>query len=274
MKQIKKALRPFLKWKPLNKLAFWANNYYMAFEHRRRYPNDFKWDPLAPCPMEKYDASSAQIGQQFYVIGGYSNLNHVNSFVDVFDRKAQKWIERFNMPSRMAQSHLALTTDGKRYIYAASGQVGPQCAPAVRDAFVYDIKEKRWHAFPPLPEARYAAAMQLWRGRLHVMGGALPDRYTPSTDHWSIAVKEGKAMEEVWRKEKAMPRGAMHFPSAILNDELYIFGGQQGDYIPKPGCACFECDGNTQETYLRNIQALQSKRRMGEACRYAGSFLA
>lgn len=57
---------------------------------------------------------------------------------------------------------------------------------------------------------RYAPATQIWRGRLHVMGGSKENRHTPATDHWSIAVENGRAIEKEWRKEVPLPRGGPH----------------------------------------------------------------
>jgi hypothetical protein len=56
---------------------------------------------------------------------------------------------------------------------------------------------------------RYAPATQLWQGRLHVMGGSKEDRHEPGLEHWSLAVKDGKALEE-WRSEIPIPRGGPH----------------------------------------------------------------
>lgn len=42
------------------------------------------------------------------------------------------------------------------------------------------------------------------------MGGSKENRHTPGTDHWSIAVKNGKALENQWRKEIPVPRGGPH----------------------------------------------------------------
>lgn len=57
---------------------------------------------------------------------------------------------------------------------------------------------------------RYAPATQLWRGRLHVMGGSKENRHTPALEHWSLAVKDGKALDKQWRTEIPIPRGGPH----------------------------------------------------------------
>jgi hypothetical protein len=57
---------------------------------------------------------------------------------------------------------------------------------------------------------RYAPATQLWRGRLHVMGGSKENRHTPGIEHWSLAVKDGNALEKEWRTEIPIPRGGPH----------------------------------------------------------------
>lgn len=57
---------------------------------------------------------------------------------------------------------------------------------------------------------RYAPATQIWRGRLHVMGGSKGNRHTPGVEHWSIAVRDGKVLEKEWRTEVPIPRGGPH----------------------------------------------------------------
>lgn len=63
---------------------------------------------------------------------------------------------------------------------------------------------------------RYAPATQLWRGRLHVMGGSKENRHTPALEHWSLAVKDGEALEKEWRTEIPIPRGGPHRSVAVL----------------------------------------------------------
>lgn len=43
-----------------------------------------------------------------------------------------------------------------------------------------------------------------------MMGGGKEDRHEPGLEHWSLAVKDGKALENEWRTEIAIPRGGPH----------------------------------------------------------------
>ena len=43
-----------------------------------------------------------------------------------------------------------------------------------------------------------------------MMGGSKEDRHEPGLEHWSLAVKDGKALEREWRSEIPIPRGGPH----------------------------------------------------------------
>lgn len=42
------------------------------------------------------------------------------------------------------------------------------------------------------------------------MGGGKEDRHEPGLEHWSLAVKDGKALENKWQAEVPIPRGGPH----------------------------------------------------------------
>ncbi|KAF2917924.1 hypothetical protein DAI22_08g019800 [Oryza sativa Japonica Group] len=198
------------------------------------------WEEMPAAPVPRLDGYSVQIGDLLYVFAGYENLDHVHSHVDVYNFTSNTWTGRFDMPKEMANSHLGIATDG-RYIYALTGQFGPQCRSPINRNFVVDTVTKEWHELPPLPVPRYAPATQLWRGRLHVMGGGKEDRHEPGLEHWSLAVKDGKALENEWRTEIAIPRGGPHRACIVANDKLFVIGGQEGDFMAKPGSPIFKC---------------------------------
>lgn len=224
----------------------------------KRPLGDLDWQPLGRCPVRRLDAGGIQVGKKLFVFGGYYSTD-VLSIVDVLDLERGVWVERFPMPDTMAQSHLAMTTDGRRWIFAVSGQLGNQCRPATRDSFSLDLETRSWSALPPLPAARYAATMQLWNGRLHLVGGSREDRHTPAHDHWSLGIVDGRATENTWREERPIPRGGPHRASAVLAGKFYVFGGQEGDYVPIPGNPDYICTGDlVDERHHSEVHVLAS----------------
>lgn len=209
---------------------------------------ELKWDKMATAPVPRLDGAAIQIKNLLFVFAGYGTIDYVHSHVDIYNFTDNTWGGRFDMPKEMAHSHLGMVTDG-RYIYVVTGQYGPQCRGPTAQTFVLDTETKQWHSMPPLPVPRYAPATQLWRGRLHVMGGSKENRHTPAVEHWSIAVKDGKALEEEWRTEIPIPRGGPHRTCVVFDDRLYVMGGQEGDFMAKPGSPIFKCSRRNEVVY-------------------------
>lgn len=261
MKQlIKRVLKWLLQFTPIDRLGYRVRRYWI-FLNQNTKRNIFKWYRVSPCPYRLFDAGGVQIGDRLYVVCGYSNLGEIHEFIEVLDLKRNRWETHIETPQAMAHSHLAICADGQRYIYIVSGQRGPQCSPAIREGFVYDTKNQLWGHLPLLPEARYAGTMQLWNGRLHLVGGSKEDRFTPATDHWSIAVDGGEATESEWKQEEPIPLGGCHRGSALIDNVLYVFGGQQGDFTAIPGDSKFTCTVQTIENYLTECYRLHEGAR-------------
>ncbi len=218
----------------------------MEFNRLRRKPPELMWRVCARSPERRTEPTAVSIGHEFFVIGGYQTIDRVLSVVDVFDLSKRRWTDRFTMPADMPQTHQGIACDEARFLYVVGGQLGAQCHPAVSDCFVLDAHTRSWGRLPSLPEPRYSPTLQLWNGRLHAISGAKPDRWTSACNHWSIAVSEGKARESQWREEVPIPRGGPHRASAVLDDTLYVFGGQDGDVKPVAGDPQYTCDWATQ----------------------------
>ncbi|XP_052197548.1 kelch repeat-containing protein At3g27220-like [Diospyros lotus] len=218
---------------------------------------ELDWEQMPSAPVPRLDGSAVQINDLFYVFSGYGTIDYVHSHVDVYNFTENKWVGRFETPKEMANSHLGIATDG-RYVYVISGQYGPQCRSPIARTFVVDTRTQTWRSLPPLPAPRYAAATQLWKGRLHVMGGSMENRHTPGTEHWSIAVKNGKALEKQWRTEIPIPRGGPHRACVAVGDRLYVIGGQEGDFQAKPNSPIFKCSRRHEVVY-GDVYMLDSK---------------
>jgi hypothetical protein len=53
------------------------------------------------------------------------------------------------------------------------------------------------------------------------MGGSKEDRHEPGLEHWSLAVKDGKALEQEWRSEIPVPRGGPHRFVDLPSHDIY-----------------------------------------------------
>ncbi|HSI09668.1 MAG TPA: glycosyltransferase [Rariglobus sp.] len=242
----------FEKWFPIRRLMERARREELITSLRGR-PDGSHWKILPACPRALYDAGGAQVSSRLYVIRGYQKIGVINNKVFAFDMATECWTETSTPPARLAHSHAAICSDGTRFLYVASGQLGTQCSPAIADSFSFDTALGTWSDLPPLPEPRYAGTMQLIGGRLHFAGGALSDRYTPASDHWSLAVAGGRALENNWRKEPDLPLPVMHLGSAVIDGAFYAFGGQQGDFTAIPGDPHYTCNGKTKESFFPDV---------------------
>ncbi|XP_078435523.1 kelch repeat-containing protein At3g27220-like [Wolffia australiana] len=209
---------------------------------------ELEWEQMAGAPVPRLDGAAIQIKNLLYVFAGYGTIDQVHSHVDVYNFSDNTWGGKFDMPKEMAHSHLGMVSDG-RFIYVIGGQYGPQCRGPTSRSFVLDTETKTWSDLPSLPVPRYAPATQLWRGRLHVMGGSKEDRHEPGTEHWSLAVKDGKALENEWQPEIPIPIGGPHRACIVANDKLLVIGGQEGDFMAKPGSPIFKCARRNEVVY-------------------------
>jgi hypothetical protein len=217
----------------------------LEFKQLGRKAPELLWQACAASPVHRVESGNVRIGHRVFVIGGYETIDHVLSVIDVYDLRKGRWTARFPMPAEVPQTHNEFACGEDRYVYSVSGQLGPNCFPAISSCFVLDIESRLWAELPPLPEPRYGAVVKLWNGRLHAVSGSKPDRSTPAVDHWSLGVAGGRALEEHWRQEPRAPMGGPHRASAILQDRLYLLGAQEGDIEPLPGDPQYTCDYNT-----------------------------
>ena len=200
------------------------------------------WERMEDALIERVEPACVQLDDQLYNLAGYRTLDEVAQDIEVLNLRTGTWSDPIPLPDYIPQTHQGVVAENHRYIYHTAGQLGVQCSHAVDQCYGLDTHTHQWSTLPRLPEIRYAAAARLWNGRLHVVGGSKEDRVTPATEHWSLAVKNGQAVDNNWREEAPLPRGGPHRCSAIVDNQLFILGGQEGDRPRVPGDPRCTCD--------------------------------
>ncbi len=210
-----------------------------------RNPQDFTWSKGPQCPRKRVEAVGTVINDRVYLFNGYETIGHVHNRCDVFDLGQKKWVRQFDVPEYIPQTHLGLTSENNRFIYFIGGQLGPHCSPCTDKCYVLDLKTEEWGELPRLPAPRYLGVVLYYDGRIHVIGGSDTDRNTPANNHWTISVRDGRAVENSWQEEAPVSRGGIHRGHIIYDGAVYIIGGSEGDVKAVAGDPQFRCDWDT-----------------------------
>src|SRR5438477_99333 len=194
-----------------------------------------KWRPSIPCLEAHMEAGSLRVGDRIYVIGGYQTLTRMCARMQILDIERGTWSYGPALPEGFPLTHAGLATDG-RFLFFVSGQPGPACEPASNRAWAFDLEKMAWEPMGPLPAARYSPLAEYIDGNLHVISGAIEDRDTICNDHFIMPIRgPGTAAtalpgleSQEWRKGPPIPAGGDHAASVVIDERIYVIGGEHG----------------------------------------------
>jgi N-acetylneuraminic acid mutarotase len=187
----------------------------------------FMWSTMAPLPVSRFEAQTAVVNDQLYVIGGYYDAAiHATTEVDRYDPSTNTWTILSDMPQPLTHSGTAV--DGQT-IYLAGGFVGDYPGPGGTSRVLkYDVTTDTWSDAPPLPEARAAGGLVRLDRTLHFFGGQDANRQTNKADHWALNLDNPNAG---WTRAADLPNARDHLGYTDLNGKAYAVGGQHIDEL-------------------------------------------
>lgn len=190
--------------------------------------HDVKWEQLTDMPVAKWEPASLVLDNKLYVLGGYENYIVSSRRLHVFDPVDGTWTELQNTPSKI--SHVNLVPGDTGFWYAGGMKDKP--AAAIKDHIIsevwhFDPDLDRYSAAPLLPEPRGGGALERLGDRLHYVSGLMVDRDTDSPDHFVFDLAAWSATGTAsWTKAAPLPVPRNQHSVAVLNNKLYIIGGQ------------------------------------------------
>ncbi len=131
--------------------------------------------------------------------------------------QSPEWNLLRNLPEQIS-GHGAIAIDNQ--IFVAGGCTSPT-GPAVKNAFVYDLKSNEWTATPNLTKARSKFGMVSDGSRILALGGEpylfYAEGFNPGTDSWYDLPR--------------MITGRQEFACASVNGNVYVISGKIGEGI-------------------------------------------
>jgi N-acetylneuraminic acid mutarotase len=186
---------------------------------------ELQWrEESASVPFGRIEAGTVQFGNELFVFGGFGDkYDYVWGRVDALNVDSQKWRRATSLPG--AQTHFGVATDG-RFIYIAGGQYGAgESRDGTNEVWRYDPVKNRWNRSIDLPDTRFAGTLAYWNNELHFFGGAGADRVTSTNTHWVLKYNE---VDRGWQKASPMPRVGDHMGATVMNNRIYLIGGEHG----------------------------------------------
>jgi N-acetylneuraminic acid mutarotase len=176
-------------------------------------PQIDRWKAYTDIPEPRLGAAAVVLNDFIYVVGGTGPTASLLRF----DPKRDEWSRLAALNERREQI-AAAALDGK--IYAIGGRWKPEGTLASVEE--YDPKTDRWLSAPPLRYPRSAHAAVTVKGKIYVMGGEV--------------FEAGRTLNQVevlapgartWVEGPALPVSVRGIAAAVLDDQLYAFGGSE-----------------------------------------------
>jgi N-acetylneuraminic acid mutarotase len=124
------------------------------------------WEKLPDLPIPVGYAAGSVIGNEFWVMGGSTNLARTDQ-VMVYDIRGRRWSTKAPLP--VSLSSAAFATIGN-HIYLTGG-IATESGEISAATMVFDAIAGTWASVAPLPTPRFATHAAVIDGRLYVPTG-------------------------------------------------------------------------------------------------------
>jgi RNA polymerase sigma factor (sigma-70 family) len=185
-------------------------------------PKNDSWTKKADMPTPRDLFGFSVVNGKIYAIGGEKmvgqNLDWLQSAVEEYDPRIDKWTKKANMlTARFGAS--AVAVNGKIYVIGG----GNSAAQAVPNVEEYDPKIDKWTKKTDMPTAKAGSAFAEINGKIYIFGG--------ETGGWCngpvlSTVEEYDPVTDTWVEKSNMPSPLLCSSACIINNKVYIFGGE------------------------------------------------
>ncbi|MFN2481716.1 MAG: Kelch repeat-containing protein, partial [Pyrinomonadaceae bacterium] len=199
------------------------------------------WQSLAPVSSARFALASADVNGTLYAVGGTFGACDGSQTLEAYDPATNSWATKAPMPT--GRYHPAAASLGGK-LYVVGG--GVSCGIELATVEAYDPATNSWAARAPLPAPRVELRVAVVGGKLYAMGGGLtvtPPIVQPKSDVW-----EYDPVANSWTAKANMPAALLVFGIGVVNDHIYVVGGQDSTGQSNASTYVFDPATNTWAT--------------------------
>jgi len=182
------------------------------------------WNTQTPLPAPTQEVGSVACNGKAYVLGGIIGQNS-QGVIDTnkawaYDPNAKTWAPSADYPGQSVDHPGAACLDG--IVYLIGGLV--RAGAAVKTIYAYDPGSNSWSQKADLPQARGAAGVAVYGGKIYVAGGLGSVPKGPYADQVELYVYDPAT--NTWATKAPMPTGRDHLIFKEAGGKIYAIGGR------------------------------------------------
>ena len=190
------------------------------------------WTQKADMPVPRCSNSTCIVDGKIYIIGGVAangKQGRLDS-VDIYDPATDTWTKGKSMNHARGGASVSVV-NGKIYVMGGVGwpQIPNHPGPFLSSVEVFNPETNHWKEIAEMPTPKGFHTASVINGKIYVIGGGFRGNdqfeylstvevYDPETDRWT--------------QEPDMPIGKWAHRAEVINEKIYIFGGNSAVFRP------------------------------------------
>ena len=190
------------------------------------------WTQKADMPVPRCSNSTCIVDGKIYIIGGVAangKQGRLDS-VDIYDPATDTWTKGKSMNHARGGASVSVV-NGKIYVMGGVGwpQIPNHPGPFLSSVEVFNPETNHWKEIAEMPTPKGFHTASVINGKIYVIGGGFRGNgqfeylstvevYDPETDRWT--------------QEPDMPIGKWGHRAEVINENIYIFGGNSAVFKP------------------------------------------
>ena len=192
-------------------------------------PKNDTWARKQGMSVSRVDFGVGAVAGKIYSIGG--SVHPLDrepkapgriDLVEAYDAATDTWVKRADMPTKRDGFGVGVVNNR---IYAIGGGGWPQVGaggPFLTVIEEYDPKINRWRQKHEMPNLKLAFSTVVLDDVIHLIGGFIWQNRVPQ---YLATVDTYNPETEEWNSIPPMPTPILPFGAAVVNDNIYVFGG-------------------------------------------------
>ncbi len=187
------------------------------------------WKTQSSMTIGRVEATTIDYRDNIYVFNGFKPGIKIANSVEKYNVATKQWS---NIGSTTTMNDSAVTHNGVvrvgAEVWILGGRVGNHPGRVTDKVWIYNLENGKWRKGPALPVPSAAGGAALVNNKVHWLGGLDQNASCDVANHFVYDLNKPNAGWKNITATAAVPDPRNHFSTAVVNNIIYIIGGQYG----------------------------------------------